>query len=507
MLSKMKWKSSASLTAFTSKTAALILLTFPIIVFFPWWLSDMLVAYQRASSQDRAHRNSFFSTRPSYVEPSAASSLSSLHFARRKTRRQFRVLALNDSWRNSGPYPSFAEGKLPPPLSRSSSIFASSVCVDASWLENQGFTQTDFVHDAHVLKSVWCVAGSSLPCGTDDHAVSVNGVTTSYSKLCDDPKLRCTRREMHVNSVWSFHPAAQHGIDVADDKQWKLYMHDVRFPFAAQYALHTVQASARHFLQQLKGKQATPVLRKEEANLGVQEMKKRLVLQKTQINLADTSRISCLPRRFLLRTIISCGLCRVRVHCSGMLLCRDNLCSPRNATCFTDSPCGNPYRCHYQLKRIRNCWRLAPTRPFCDVSRNCGGLRWCPDYRCSVHRAPCITRLLCISRQSCHSRGRSIENKCKRLAFAGEFCDREEDCSGSLLCLANRCSLSSPSPRPSRSPSPSPAASENVSSVCSQNSQCGSGLVCRRYSKTTREARSADKNRQPVSTVKTTRIV
>ncbi len=88
-----------------------------------------------------------------------------------------------------------------PLLLRTSPTIASPGYVDASWVENKELTQKDFVHDSCVLESVLCAAGSSLPCGTDHHARNWNGVAVSYSKLCNDLTLRCTRREIHFIRV------------------------------------------------------------------------------------------------------------------------------------------------------------------------------------------------------------------------------------------------------------------------------------------------------------------
>lgn len=121
-----------------------------------------------------------------------------------------------------------------------------STCVDHQWLVAQGFGAHEMVHAAPVLAPVLCPVGSRLPCGTAHHALRIGNQDTSYGEYCATRKVECTRERIFVNSLFAFHPVSRSGIDLtANTLSVRLYMHDVRYPFGAQVALH-MAISASH---------------------------------------------------------------------------------------------------------------------------------------------------------------------------------------------------------------------------------------------------------------------
>jgi hypothetical protein len=115
-------------------------------------------------------------------------------------------------------------------------------CVDENWLETNGFESHELVHNGGILKEVLC-PGHPLPCGTEHHAISVDGKEISYGEHCSVDGVQCSRAVMRVNTVWATHAASRNGVDV--DLTMKVFMHDVRYPFFAQYVLHSAMQALR----------------------------------------------------------------------------------------------------------------------------------------------------------------------------------------------------------------------------------------------------------------------
>jgi hypothetical protein len=126
-------------------------------------------------------------------------------------------------------------------------------CVDERWLTARGYASGDFVHSSRVVKGVLCPTGLSLPCGTQHHAVEYAGKTTSYAELCSGGRVVCTTSRMAVNSLWSFHDHSQAGIEIDGSRGTRLFMHDVRYSYAQQYALHSVMSAVRIVSGAVKG--------------------------------------------------------------------------------------------------------------------------------------------------------------------------------------------------------------------------------------------------------------
>lgn len=116
-------------------------------------------------------------------------------------------------------------------------------CVDAEWLHAKGYRQREMVHASAITKQVLCPIGMTIPCGTPDHAVKVFEQVMSYRDLCTKNGIECASRVLPVNSLWTHHRDAISGIPIGEGTT--LYMHDVRFPFALQYILHTFMSSSR----------------------------------------------------------------------------------------------------------------------------------------------------------------------------------------------------------------------------------------------------------------------
>jgi hypothetical protein len=93
---------------------------------------------------------------------------------------------------------------------------------------------------------VLCPTTLALPCGTEHHAVQYAGKTVSYAQLCGSSDEFCTSSRMAVNSLWSFHTHAKAGIEVDVETRTLLFMHDVRYSYAQQYAIHSVMSAVRN---------------------------------------------------------------------------------------------------------------------------------------------------------------------------------------------------------------------------------------------------------------------
>jgi hypothetical protein len=126
-------------------------------------------------------------------------------------------------------------------------------CVDERWLTARGYAPTDFVHSSRVVKDVLCPTGLALPCGTQHHAIVYAGKTMSYAELCSGGRVVCTTSRMAVNSLWSFHDHSQAGIEIDGARGTRLFMHDVRYSYAQQYALHSVMSAVRIVSGAIKG--------------------------------------------------------------------------------------------------------------------------------------------------------------------------------------------------------------------------------------------------------------
>jgi hypothetical protein len=118
-------------------------------------------------------------------------------------------------------------------------------CVDETWLVRRGYEPSELVHATPVVMDVLCPTGLSLPCGTEHHAVQYAGQTLSYAQLCGNSDVFCTSSKMAVNSLWSFHAHAKAGIEVDNASETRLFMHDVRYSYSQQYALHSVMSAFR----------------------------------------------------------------------------------------------------------------------------------------------------------------------------------------------------------------------------------------------------------------------
>jgi hypothetical protein len=128
----------------------------------------------------------------------------------------------------------------------SSTSGKSGACVDETWLVRRGYKSRELVHATPVVMDVLCPTGLSLPCGSEHHAVQYAGKTVSYAQLCGSSDVFCTSSRMGVNSLWSFHTHARAGIEVDGATGTRLFMHDVRYSYAQQYALHSVMSAARN---------------------------------------------------------------------------------------------------------------------------------------------------------------------------------------------------------------------------------------------------------------------
>lgn len=128
----------------------------------------------------------------------------------------------------------------------------SSVCVDQEYLVRIGFTQESFVHDNGIESTVLCPIKSSLPCGTADHMVRVDGTTMSYDDYCALSGVSCSQREMVVNAVYSHmwdemthvtrlqdpsSSSASHNVE--------LTMFDARYGETQQIVLHAAMRNMR----------------------------------------------------------------------------------------------------------------------------------------------------------------------------------------------------------------------------------------------------------------------
>lgn len=109
-------------------------------------------------------------------------------------------------------------------------------CVDAQYVTRYG--PDDLVHDPHILAQVLCPVNSSLPCGTPDHMLKIQGTPVSYRQFCDI--VRCERTTMHVNSVLS-----HIWEDEEHDRGIVLTMLDVRHPERVQTIVHRTVAARR----------------------------------------------------------------------------------------------------------------------------------------------------------------------------------------------------------------------------------------------------------------------
>lgn len=116
------------------------------------------------------------------------------------------------------------------------------VCVDAAWLKARGIGAKELVHRSARMANVLCPdssIGEGLPCGTDKHQVRVKDETMSYAELCEMEGVKCERRRMQVNSVWS------HVWRETVHGEVTLTMLDVRYAERAQKLLHRVMRSLR----------------------------------------------------------------------------------------------------------------------------------------------------------------------------------------------------------------------------------------------------------------------
>jgi hypothetical protein len=126
-------------------------------------------------------------------------------------------------------------------------------CVDERWLTARGYMPGDFVHSSRVVKDVLCPTGLALPCGTQHHAIEFDRKTMSYAELCSGGSAVCTASTMAVNSLWSFHSHSQVGIEIDGSRGTRLFMHDIRYSYAQQYALHSVMSAVRIVSGAIKG--------------------------------------------------------------------------------------------------------------------------------------------------------------------------------------------------------------------------------------------------------------
>eukprot|EP00173_Palmaria_palmata_P000475 Plantae.Rhodophyta-Palmaria_palmata.ctg12186.p1 GENE.Plantae.Rhodophyta-Palmaria_palmata.ctg12186~~Plantae.Rhodophyta-Palmaria_palmata.ctg12186.p1 ORF type:complete len:350 (+),score=68.12 Plantae.Rhodophyta-Palmaria_palmata.ctg12186:110-1051(+) len=112
-------------------------------------------------------------------------------------------------------------------------------CVDIAWLRARGFGPRDMVHGGGVLRRALC-PGGGLPCGTEFHALQVDGKVVGYGKYCEEQA--CVERVVEVDTLWADYVESRRGIEV---NGVKVYMHDVRYPYSAQWALHVAMRAVK----------------------------------------------------------------------------------------------------------------------------------------------------------------------------------------------------------------------------------------------------------------------
>lgn len=120
-----------------------------------------------------------------------------------------------------------------------SSVEGSEQCVDASYLSS--YFADQLVHKKSIQAMTLCPKDSSLPCGTPDHLIRVDGVSTSYREYCQ--AVACSTNRMAVNSVLSHlwtEEVHSHGV--------VLTMFDARHPETVQKVLHRAIASGRQLV-------------------------------------------------------------------------------------------------------------------------------------------------------------------------------------------------------------------------------------------------------------------
>lgn len=112
-------------------------------------------------------------------------------------------------------------------------------CVDVAWLSARGYGARDMVHGGGVRRKVLC-PGGGLPCGTEWHALEVSGNVVGYGEYCQGRG--CGEQVMVVDTLWADYAEARRGVAVG---AVKVFMHDVRYPYVAQWALHVAMRAVR----------------------------------------------------------------------------------------------------------------------------------------------------------------------------------------------------------------------------------------------------------------------
>jgi len=70
------------------------------------------------------------------------------------------------------------------------------VCVETSYIDMHGLER---VHEEDTYSEVFCISGSTLPCGTADHLLDISGVYVSYRTYCQTHT--CTQKMAYVNGI------------------------------------------------------------------------------------------------------------------------------------------------------------------------------------------------------------------------------------------------------------------------------------------------------------------
>lgn len=132
--------------------------------------------------------------------------------------------------------PIVADNTLPPRPSGAGDD--SATCVDETYLRAVGFDERHFVHRRSVMARVLCPLHASVPCGTAQHKLRVDGVDGSYGWFCAR-RLVCETRWARVNAVYAHRWTERREGDVV------VTMFDVRYSEMAQTAVHRVLCGAR----------------------------------------------------------------------------------------------------------------------------------------------------------------------------------------------------------------------------------------------------------------------
>lgn len=110
------------------------------------------------------------------------------------------------------------------------------ICVDQAYLYALGHSRRDMVHKDGIVATALC-PGGTLPCGTANHMVRVNGQSMSYDELCETRD--CETKVMTVNTVYT------HLWEEREHDGVVMTMFDRRYPEMGQKVAHWVLRKAR----------------------------------------------------------------------------------------------------------------------------------------------------------------------------------------------------------------------------------------------------------------------